>query len=106
MRFSELAAIAALGASACLTGCAAYDYGPYADMDYEGFYDDHYGPFYGGYWGPEDYFYYWDRSSQRYRRDDGHHFQRHGADGFHPVHGRSPPMNSAHVGGPTHGQGH
>lgn len=53
---------------------------------YEGYYDNYYGPFYDGYWAGNDFFF---RSAdgQAYQRDDGHHFRREPAPGFHPVQG-------------------
>jgi hypothetical protein len=54
---------------------------------YDGFYDDYYGPFYDGYWGPDGFFYYSVGIGHPFIRDDGRHFRRDIAPGYHPVHG-------------------
>src|SRR5437763_15413284 len=96
MRTSLLIAAAVAG-TLVLSACASdegYYYGPstaYAGVDYGGWYDGYYGPFVGGYWGPGGYFYYQDRSTGRYRRDDARHFRRERAEGYNEFHGHAPP---------------
>lgn len=94
MRHVLLAALAATGAIA-LSGCVTDGtYGPprpYAGVAYGGYYDGFYGPFSGGYWGARGLFYYWNPQTNRYHRDDGHHFRREAGPGFKPIQGRAPP---------------
>jgi hypothetical protein len=75
-----LAAIAALGVSAC----AEDYYGPYGGGGMA-YYDDYYGPYYGGYWGPDAVFYYRSDPRRPYVRDEGHHFHHDPAQGLHGV---------------------
>lgn len=104
MKTSLIAIVTALGLASSLAACAddygRGPYGAYADVDYDAFYDGYYGPFSQGYWGPGDRFYYYDRSSGRYRRDDGRHFRRDGANGYNPIHGHAPPAQGRPSGHP------
>jgi hypothetical protein len=58
-------------------------------VGYDGYYDDYYGPFYDGYWGGDGVFYYSTGPDHHMQRDEGHHFRRNSAEGFHPVHGHT-----------------
>jgi hypothetical protein len=66
---------------------SAYYHGGMAAVDYDGYYDDYYGPFYDDYWGNDGFFYYSVSPGGRFVRDQGHHFRRGMAAGFHAVHG-------------------
>jgi hypothetical protein len=107
-----LAALAALGVSAC----AEDYYGPYGGGGVA-YYDDFYGPYSDGYWGPDGYFWYGGGRGHPYFRDEGHHFHHqprggdhgvHAHPGFHgfPHHGRAPgappPSSTPHL-TPNHG---
>jgi len=77
----------AFGALVGLGGCTGYyggagvgyGYNAYDDL----YYDNYYGPVSYGYWGNDGWYYYRDRVSRQYRRDDGRHFRRDAADGYH-----------------------
>jgi len=56
-------------------------------LSYDGYYDDYYGPFYDGYWGQDGFFYYSDGPGHPFRRDEGRHFRRDLAPGYHAVRG-------------------
>lgn len=77
-----LAAAAAL----CLSACAdsGYGYNPYFAGDTV-YYDDAYGPIYNGYW-DGDVFLYSPARGRPYIRDEGHHFRRDQAGGYHSFH--------------------
>jgi len=62
-----------------VAGGPGYDY-------YDAYYDGYYGPFVDGYWGNDGAFWY-GTSRTGFRRDDGHHFQHAGVNGFNHVHG-------------------
>jgi hypothetical protein len=96
-----LAALAALG----LTACAEGYYGPYGGGGMA-YYDDFYGPYYDGYWGPDGFFYYRDHrdGGRRFHRDEGHHFQHAPMQGFHGVHAHGG-FHGFHGGGVPHGDG-
>jgi hypothetical protein len=74
-----LAAAAALALSACADG-GGYGYYPGQTV----YYDDAYGPIYDGYW-DNDVFFYSTGRDHHYVRDEGHHFRRDAAGGFHGV---------------------
>jgi hypothetical protein len=94
-----LAALAALGVSAC----AEDYYGPYGGGGMA-YYDDFYGPYYGGYWGPDTVFYYRNGPHHPFVRDEGHHFHHDPARGLHGVHANPGFHGFAHGGGhPGHG---
>lgn len=77
----------ALGAMISLGGCTGYyggagvgyGYNSYDDL----YYDNYYGPVRDGYWSQDGWYYYRDRTTRQYRRDDGRHFRRDAADGYH-----------------------
>lgn len=76
-------------AATLLAGCASGGYGEHVTsvgVGYDGFYDDYYGPFNDGYWDRDGAFYYMDAGGIRHR-DEGGHFRREAAPGFHAVHG-------------------
>ncbi len=90
-------AAVAMPLAACETTMASGGPGPYAGY-VDGYYDDAYGPFYDGYWGPDAVFYYRSGPHGDYIRDNGGHFRRDGAQGFHTFHsraGRAPGMATA-----------
>ena len=72
-----------------LSGCAydRYAYSAGGDVAYgvPVYYDGFYGPYWDGYWGPDGFFYFYDNVGRRYHRDDGHHFRRDAANGYHSV---------------------
>ena len=79
-----LAAVAAVG---LLAGCASGPgYGAQVAVGYDGWYDDYYGPIYDGYW-RGNVFFFRDRDDRPFRRDDGRHFRRGAAEGFHRIQG-------------------
>lgn len=73
-----------IGAALGLNACVAYD-GGYGRgyQAYDVYYDNHYGPVRDGYWNDDGWFYYRDTRSREWRRDDGRHFRRDAADGYH-----------------------
>lgn len=77
----------AFGAVLGLSGCTGYYGGAgvgYGYNDYDDlYYDNYYGPVSEGYWNTDGWYYYRDRTSRQYRRDDGRHFRRDAADGYH-----------------------
>lgn len=87
----KFAALLVLSAAVALSACVYDGYGgaqtPYY---YDGYYDGFYGMPRGGYWGSDGFFYFLLEASRRYHRDDGRHFRREPADGFHPFHVRDP----------------
>ncbi len=72
-----------MGLSACTDyyGGAGVGYG-YNDYD-DLYYDNYYGPVREGYWNTDGWYYYRDRATRQYRRDDGRHFRRDAANGYH-----------------------
>jgi hypothetical protein len=68
----------ALGAMISLGGCTGYYGGAgvgYGYNDYDDlYYDNYYGPVRDGYWSNDGWYYYRDRTTRKYRRDDGRHF--------------------------------
>jgi hypothetical protein len=82
-----LLAAAALALSACAEG---YGYGPHGG-GYGGgdvaYYDNSYGAIYDGYWGGDGAYYYAPARGQPFVRDEGHHFRRDHADGYHSFRG-------------------
>ena len=78
---------AALAAVMGLSGCTGYYGGAgvgYAYNDYDDlYYDNYYGPVRDGYWSNDGWYYYRDHTTRQYRRDDGRHFRRDAADGYH-----------------------
>lgn len=83
-RFLLFAAVS--GAAAGLSACADYYGGAgvgYGYNDYDDlYYDNYYGPVSEGYWDSDGWYYYRDRTTRRYRRDDGRHFRRDAANGY------------------------
>lgn len=78
-------AASALALAACSDGGGYYTTAAIGNT----YYDDFYGPFNAGYWGLDGAFYYRDGHRRaRFLRDDGYHFRRDAADGFHRVPGR------------------
>ncbi len=79
------AAAAAMTLSACeMYGHHGPDYavsGGYID----GYYDDAYGPIDGGYWGDDGVFMYRGADHQ-FHHDDGGHFRKDAAQGYHTAH--------------------
>ncbi len=72
-----------------LSGCAGYYGGAGAGYGYNGYddlyYDNYYGSVRDGYWNNDGWYYYRDRATRQYRRDDGRHFRRDAADGYHSM---------------------
>jgi hypothetical protein len=86
-----LAIGAALALSACASSGGGYGGGGapngyYDGAGYNAYYDDAYGPFYDGYW-DGDVFLFSRGIGRPFERDEGRHFHRSAADGFHGVHG-------------------
>ena len=78
---------AAVLAAATLSACTGYYGGAgvgYGYNDYDDlYYDNYYGPVHEGYWNADGWYYYRDRATRQYRRDDGRHFRRDAANGYH-----------------------
>jgi hypothetical protein len=109
MKPISTALAAALLATAGLSACASY--GPrgapdgyYDAAGYNAYYDDAYGPFYDGYWDGDAFFFSRGRG-RPFERDDGHHFQRTAANGFHGVHGNFHAPRGGHAAPAAHRPG-
>lgn len=82
MKRMVLALTAALALSAC---AEELGYGPTFNSGLV-YYDSYYGPFYNGYWAHDGFFYYSPSRGGPYLRDEGRHFRRNPAGGFHGEH--------------------
>jgi hypothetical protein len=82
-------AAATLGLAACADDYYGRgygpSYGPYGGADLV-YYDSFYGPYYNGYWAPDGFFYYSSGRGRPYVRDEGRHFRRDVASGYHGEH--------------------
>ena len=85
--FNKGLLICASAAAILLSGCAYDRPAYYAEgaYPYPVYYDGYYGPIWDGYWGVDGFFYFVDVHGHQFRRDDGHHFSREAAAGFHAV---------------------
>lgn len=97
MKRTWMAAAAALALTACADG---YGYGGGGLAYYDGFY----GPFDDGYW-RHGGFYYRSEAGRPYVRDEGGHFRRGPAPGFHGMPGHGGHYSGHPGGGGEHGGG-
>jgi hypothetical protein len=92
-----IGAAAIVSVAACADDYYGEGYGHASPYYYDGYYDDFYGPAYGGYWGSDGFFYYQQNGRDRtYIRDDGRHFRRDAATGYHSFHMRDPGDHEHH----------
>ena len=87
------ATVAVLGGGLSACGGGGYHF---AGGGYDAYYDDFYGPYVDGYWGDDGVFMYRHERGGAFTRDEGHHFHRSAANGFHGVHAGHAPASGQH----------